>query len=114
MIGAGGVGLAVVQVAVAAGATVIAVGPHGPSRAQALRHSAAQATACPLEAVREITDGHGCHVVVDTVGTGDTPGLAVGMTRPRGRVVLFGCAGAPAALDVLADGSVVGRLVITP
>lgn len=105
VIGAGGVGLAVVQVAVADGATVIAVDPHEPSRAQALRYGAAQAVdpaaADPLTAVRAATGGSGCHVVVDTVGNARTPGLAVRMTRTRGRVVLVGYTGQPAEMDIL-------------
>lgn len=105
IIGAGGVGLAVVQVAVADGARVIAVDPHAPSRQQALRYGADAAidpgAGDPVEAVRVATGCAGSQVVVDTVGNEHTPGQAVRMTGIRGRVVLVGYTGRPAALDVL-------------
>ncbi|MBB4679803.1 alcohol dehydrogenase catalytic domain-containing protein [Crossiella cryophila] len=105
VIGAGGVGLAVTQVAVAEGATVFAVDPHEPSRAQAIRYGATAAVdpraADPVAAVLAATGGRGCDVVIDTVGNEHTPGQAVRMTRPRGRVVLVGYTDKPAALDVL-------------
>ncbi|MYS23750.1 alcohol dehydrogenase, propanol-preferring [Streptomyces sp. DvalAA-14] len=105
VIGAGGVGLAVVQVAVADGARVITVDPHGPSREQALRYGADTAldpaATDPVAAVRAATGAGGCDVVVDTVGSEHTPGQAVRMARTRGRVVLVGYTGRPAALDVL-------------
>ncbi|MET9364602.1 alcohol dehydrogenase catalytic domain-containing protein [Streptomyces sp. NPDC006632] len=105
VIGAGGVGLAVVQVAVADGARVIAVDPHAASREQARRygaHNVIDPTASdPVAAVHTSTDGHGCDVVVDTVGNTHSPGQAVRMTGTRGRVVLVGYTGKPATLDIL-------------
>ncbi|QKW47690.1 alcohol dehydrogenase catalytic domain-containing protein [Streptomyces microflavus] len=105
VIGAGGVGLAVVQVAVADGARVIAVDPHAPSREQARRYGAHTvidpAASDPVATVHAVTDGQGCEVVVDTVGATHTPGQAVRMTGIRGRVVLVGYTGKPATLDVL-------------
>lgn len=105
VIGAGGVGLAVVQVAVADGARVIAVDPHAPSREQARRYGAHTVidprVGDPVTAVRAATAGRGCHVAIDTVGNRDTPGQAVRMTGTRGRVVLVGYTGKPSTLDVL-------------
>ncbi|MGW8883033.1 alcohol dehydrogenase catalytic domain-containing protein [Streptomyces sp. NPDC055749] len=105
VIGAGGVGLAVVQVAVADGARVIAVDPHAPSREQARRYGAGTVIdpgdGDPVAAVHAATAGAGCHVAVDTVGNAHTPGQAVRMTGTRGRVVLVGYTGEPATLDVL-------------
>ncbi|MCP3755303.1 alcohol dehydrogenase catalytic domain-containing protein [Streptomyces sp. TBY4] len=105
VIGAGGVGLAVVQVAVADGARVIAVDPHAPSREQARRYGAHAVVdplaVDPVAAVHDATEGAGCDVVVDTVGNAHTPGQAVRMTGTRGRVVLVGYTGKPATLDVL-------------
>ncbi|MYV58099.1 alcohol dehydrogenase catalytic domain-containing protein, partial [Streptomyces sp. SID3212] len=43
VVGAGGVGLSVIQVAVADGARILAIDPHGPSREQALAFGAAGA-----------------------------------------------------------------------
>ncbi|MFC9702358.1 alcohol dehydrogenase catalytic domain-containing protein [Streptomyces sp. NPDC056943] len=105
VIGAGGVGLAVVQVAVADGARVIAVDPHAPSREQARRYGAEAVVdpgdGDPVAAVHAATAGAGCHVAVDTVGNAHTPGQAVRMTGTRGRVVLVGYTGKPSTLDVL-------------
>ncbi|MEU8962827.1 alcohol dehydrogenase catalytic domain-containing protein [Streptomyces sp. NPDC048491] len=105
VIGAGGVGLAVVQVAVADGAHVIAVDPHAPSREQARRYGAHAVidpgAADPVAAVGTASADEGCDVVVDTVGNEYTVGQAVRMTRTRGRVVLVGYTGRPAPLDVL-------------
>ncbi|MFF4321329.1 alcohol dehydrogenase catalytic domain-containing protein [Streptomyces sp. NPDC001568] len=105
VIGAGGVGLAVVQVAVADGARVIAVDPHAPSREQARRYGAHAVidplAGDPVAAVHAATAGEGCDVVVDTVGNRHTPGQAVRMTGTRGRVVLVGYTGKPSTLDVL-------------
>lgn len=105
VIGAGGVGLAVVQVAVADGAHVIAIDPHAPSREQARRYGAYAVidplAGDPVAAVHAATAGEGCDVAVDTVGSTLTPGQAVRMTATRGRVVLVGYTGKPATLDVL-------------
>lgn len=105
VVGAGGVGLAVVQVAVADGARVIAIDPHASSRYQASRYGADvvldPGADDPVEAVGRATGDGGCDVVVDTVGNAHTPGQAVRMARTRGRVVLVGYTGRPATLDVL-------------
>lgn len=105
VIGAGGVGLAAVQVAIAHGASVIAVEPHPASRDRALEYGARLAVDPTAEdvvaAVRTATGGHGCDVVVDTVGNHDTPGQAVLMAQPQGRVVLVGYTDRPASVAVV-------------
>ncbi|WP_327235398.1 alcohol dehydrogenase catalytic domain-containing protein [Streptomyces sp. NBC_01317] len=105
VVGAGGVGLSVIQVAVADGARVLAIDPHGPSRKQALAFGAADAldplAGDPVARVLAATGGEGCHAVIDTVGDEHTPGRSVRMARTRGRVVLVGYTGRPATLDVL-------------
>jgi propanol-preferring alcohol dehydrogenase len=105
VIGAGGVGLAVIQVAVAGGATVVAVDPHEGSRKQAVHCGAAAAIdpagEDPVRAVLEASGGRGCDVVIDTVGNEHTPNQAVLMTRVRGRVVLVGYTERPSPMNVL-------------
>jgi D-arabinose 1-dehydrogenase-like Zn-dependent alcohol dehydrogenase len=103
VIGAGGVGLASIQVACAAGATVIAVDPDADSRAAAVKVGAADAIdpgqAPPDEQLRALMP-EGCDVIVDTVGSDATPRQAIAMVRPRGRVVLVGYTGRAAGIDV--------------
>lgn len=104
VIGAGGVGLAVVQVAAARGARVVVVDPHEASRVAAQRLGAASSVdpsaGTAVAEVRAQTSGMGCDVVVDTVGNESTPAQAVDMIRPQGRVVLVGYTERPAAVDV--------------
>jgi 2-desacetyl-2-hydroxyethyl bacteriochlorophyllide A dehydrogenase len=112
VVGAGGVGLACVQVAKAAGARVIAVDPAAASRAAA-QNCGAEAVVDPrqddpVRVVAELTGGRGSDVVVDTVGDDRTPGQCVAMARRRGRVVLVGYDRMPAPLDLM---SVIGREV---
>jgi 2-desacetyl-2-hydroxyethyl bacteriochlorophyllide A dehydrogenase len=103
VIGAGGVGLAVIQVACAAGAAVIAVDPEAESRAAAVKVGATDALdpgQAPTDERLRALIPEGCDVVVDTVGDAATPHQAIAMVRPRGRVVLVGYAGATAGIDV--------------
>jgi D-arabinose 1-dehydrogenase-like Zn-dependent alcohol dehydrogenase len=104
VLGAGGIGLATVQVAVAGEATVIAVDPHGDSRDAATGYGAAAAfdpaSRALASAVLQATGGRGADVVVDTVGNTVTTGLAVQLARPQGRVVLVGYTAEDASLDV--------------
>lgn len=102
VLGAGGVGLATIQVALARGATVIAVDPDPGSRAAAITCGASAATtptALPDE-VHSAVGGRCADVVVDTVGDAGTPGLAIDVVRPQGRVVLVGYTSALATLAV--------------
>jgi NADPH:quinone reductase len=92
----GGVGVAAVQLAGAAGAVVIATAT-GDARAVALRDLGADHVVDGraedlVDRLRELTDGHGVDVLVDLVGGGQLPGLLDAMAK-RGRVVVGGLSG---------------------
>lgn len=92
---AGGVGLAAVQLAAQAGATVIAVAS-GTQRSSRLRelgaHHVVDRTAYNVvDAVRQITHGAGTNLVLDPVGTTLQDSLAA--LAPEGRLVFVGNAG---------------------
>jgi alcohol dehydrogenase, propanol-preferring len=93
VIGCGGVGLNVVQIAAALGARVIGVDTSEQKRDWA-RRLGAEAALDPAEgrvdrAVRELTGG-GADVVFEVVGKPQTQELAVTCARTGGRVVLVG------------------------
>ncbi|CAN5761336.1 zinc-binding dehydrogenase [soil metagenome] len=93
VIGCGGVGLNVVQIAAALGARVIGVDTSGQKRDWA-RRLGAEAALDPTEgridkAVREMTGG-GADVVFEVVGKPQTQELAVTCARTGGRIVLVG------------------------
>ena len=44
----------------------------------------------PVEAIRELTDGAGANIVVETANSDKATTLAIELAAPRGRVVLFG------------------------
>ena len=89
--GCGGVGLSTVIVAVAAGASVVAVdvSPAALARAEALGAVTVPMGDDAAEAVRSITGG-GAHVSVDAFGSRATSVAAVASLRPRGRHVQVG------------------------
>jgi NADPH2:quinone reductase len=94
--GAGGMGSASIQLAVAAGATVIATAG-GPDKVERCRdlgahHAIDYRSETFQDVVNELTDGRGADVILDSVG-GDT---FVGSTRCiawEGRIVIIGAAG---------------------
>jgi alcohol dehydrogenase len=88
--GCGGVGLAAVMIAAAAGAGVIAVDidPRKLARARALG-AAHAVTEDPVGAIRELTGG-GAHVSVDALGSAVTCGNSIRCLRRRGRHVQVG------------------------
>lgn len=93
--GAGGVGLAAIQLAKAAGATVIAT-VSGPERARRLEtlgldHAIDHRTADVAAEVRRLTGGRGVDLVVDPVGS--TLRISTEALRPEGRIVVVGNAG---------------------
>jgi S-(hydroxymethyl)glutathione dehydrogenase/alcohol dehydrogenase len=97
IIGAGGVGLNVVQGALLAGcASVIAVdlqpAPLQLARAFGATHIVAASEADVVATVRELTDGRGADYVFDTVGTEATLTQALESARKGGAVVLTGLA----------------------
>jgi D-arabinose 1-dehydrogenase-like Zn-dependent alcohol dehydrogenase len=93
VVGAGGVGLSAVMIAVATGCRVVAVdrNPEALAAASALgaEHTVrADGTDVPA-AVRDLTGG-GSHVAVDAVGSEETCAVAVLSLRRRGRHVQVG------------------------
>jgi alcohol dehydrogenase, propanol-preferring len=94
VIGCGGVGLNVVQIAAALGARVVGIDLSPVKREWATRLGASAvidpaAEARPDRVVRELTSG-GADVVFEVVGKPETQELAVTCTRTGGRVVLVG------------------------
>jgi 2-desacetyl-2-hydroxyethyl bacteriochlorophyllide A dehydrogenase len=92
--GLGGLGLSAVQIAVAAGASVI-----GISRTPERRELAASLGASLLidpntddfvDSIREATNGYGCDLFVDFVGIEGSVGRAVRSCRKGGRVIVVG------------------------
>ncbi|MGO4741553.1 zinc-binding alcohol dehydrogenase family protein [Bosea sp. 2KB_26] len=93
--GAGGVGLAAIQLAHQAGATVLATVSGGP-RAERLAglgldHAIDHRSVDVVDTVMRLTDGRGADLVVDPVGTTLQTSLAA--LRPEGRLVFVGNAG---------------------
>ncbi len=93
--GAGGVGLGAIQLAHAAGATVIAT-VSGASRAERLKamgldHAIDHRTTDVAAEVRRLTQGRGVDLVVDPVGS--TLRISLDCLRPEGRLVVVGNAG---------------------
>ncbi|WP_342629463.1 zinc-binding dehydrogenase [Nguyenibacter vanlangensis] len=91
--GAGGVGLAVVQVARAAGARVVSVG-RGAERLALAREMGAEAVIDAAHEdvgarIRAVT-GEGADVVFELVGTEATMRIATAALRRKGRLVLIG------------------------
>jgi NADPH:quinone reductase-like Zn-dependent oxidoreductase len=93
--GAGGVGIAAIQLAHRAGATVLAT-VSGAARAepllsQGLDHAIDHRSADVIETVLRLTEGRGVDLVVDPVGATLQTSLAA--LRPEGRLVFVGNAG---------------------
>ncbi|MFF3868220.1 zinc-binding dehydrogenase [Micromonospora sp. NPDC001898] len=96
--GAGGVGIAVTQLAVARGARVLATAG-GPAKTAVCREQGAAVavdytTEDFVAAVRDATDGDGVDVVVDPVG-GDILARSLDCLAFEGRLVTVGAAGGP-------------------
>jgi S-(hydroxymethyl)glutathione dehydrogenase/alcohol dehydrogenase len=96
VIGAGGVGLNVIQGAVlAGGGPIIAIDRRPAPLALARRFGATdtiESSPGNAAAVRDLTGGRGADVVFDTVGTPDTIADALACARKGGSVVLTGLA----------------------
>ncbi|WP_129788889.1 alcohol dehydrogenase catalytic domain-containing protein [Promicromonospora panici] len=93
VVGAGGVGLSAIMIAVARGAHVVAV-DRSPVALEAARRAGAERTvlADGLDVpavVQQLTDG-GAHVAVDAVGSEQTCADAIGSLRRSGRHVQVG------------------------
>jgi S-(hydroxymethyl)glutathione dehydrogenase/alcohol dehydrogenase len=96
VIGAGGVGLNVVQGAVLTGSErIIAIDRREPPLALARAFGATDALLAPpvvADSVRDLTGGRGADYVFDTVGTPSTVADAVAAARKGGTIVLTGLA----------------------
>jgi NADPH2:quinone reductase len=94
--GAGGVGLAAIQLAKAAGATVIATASSDDRlerlRAYGLDHQVNYATGDVVASVMSLTDGRGADLVVDPVGGSVLEGSIAALAY-RGRISWVGRAG---------------------
>ena len=102
--GASGVGLAAIQLAKRAGATVIATASSDERlkrlKAYGLDHGVNYRTHDVVEAVQKLTGGAGVNLVVDPVG-GSTLPSSLGSLGYRGRISLVGNAGRePMTVDV--------------
>jgi len=94
--GASGVGIAAIQLAHKAGATVLATASSderlGRLKEYGLDHGINYADSDFAEAVRTLTGGRGADLIVDGVG-GETLQKSLGCLAYRGRVITFGNAG---------------------
>ena len=94
--GAGGVGMAAIQLAKQAGATVLATASSDEKlerlAAFGLDHGINYATASFVERTRELTEGRGADVVVDSIG-GQNLIDGIGALAYRGTLVSVGVAG---------------------
>jgi alcohol dehydrogenase len=93
VVGAGGVGLSAIMIAVARGARVVAV-DRSEGALEAARRAGAEHTVLAdgrdvPAVVQHVTDG-GAHVAVDAVGSEQTCADAIGSLRRRGRHVQVG------------------------
>ncbi len=121
VVGCGGVGLSLVQVALAVGARVIAVDVRDDKleRARAMGAQAALNGANPKldKEVRKLTGG-GVHVAFEAVGRAGTQQAAFGCIRAGGRLVLVGYSPETMALNagrvMFREMDVVGSLGCRP
>jgi L-iditol 2-dehydrogenase len=95
VLGCGGIGLCVLQVARAAGASEILATDLVPERLEIARRLGAQVTVIadkedPVAIAQDWSRGQGVDVVYEAAGAPDTPAQAVEMVRPRGTVALSG------------------------
>jgi D-arabinose 1-dehydrogenase-like Zn-dependent alcohol dehydrogenase len=94
VIGIGGVGQSVIEIAKNAGAKVIGVGRRAVRVEQADKIGADSTVNSSEqdvgEAVKSLTGGAGADIVIDTVGTKETLLQAIGSLRRAGRIVMIG------------------------
>ena len=94
--GAGGVGMAAIQLAKQAGATVLSTASSDEKLSRleefGLDHGINYASEDFAERVKELTDGAGANVILDSVG-GETLAKSIGALAYRGTLVSVGVAG---------------------
>lgn len=92
VVGAGGVGLSIIQAAKLEGGRVLAVS-RSPAKREAARSLNADDAAHPEQAeehLRALSDGQGADVVFECVGSEDTIALSLRLLGTRGRLVFVG------------------------
>ncbi len=104
VIGAGPIGLLVMQMAQLAGATRVLVSEPAPARADAARRLGAEAVIDPrnedpVERMVELSGGIGPDVVFDCAGIGDTLNQGLDATRLHGQAVLVAVPWEPLPLE---------------
>ena len=110
VLGCGGIGLCVLQVARAAGASEILATDIIPERLELARRLGADVTVRadredPVAVAAEWSHGEGCDVVYEAAGAPETPDQAVRMLRPLGQAALLGIP----VEDAMTLGATVGR-----
>jgi alcohol dehydrogenase len=116
VLGAGGVGLQVVQIARASGAAVFAVDVQS-HRLEAAREAGADdafpAGEAATSQVRDATAGRGADLVIDTVGHHGSLAAASGLARSGGRIVVVGYTTQPDEYPALpTDRVALGQLTV--
>ena len=104
VVGIGFLGALITQLAALSEATVIAIGRRPCSLEVAKRFGASHTLAFdPLEtprAVRDLTHGALCDIVIEAVGKPPALDLAAELTRERGRMIVAGCHHTPRAVNL--------------
>ena len=95
VMGAGPIGLLALQVAKLAGASKVVIGDKVPHRLQRARELGADQVVdvskdSIVDAARDMTGGHGVHVVFDAAGKAASINAAIQSIRPAGRIVIIG------------------------
>jgi L-iditol 2-dehydrogenase len=108
IVGAGAQGLMQVQLARARGAARVIVVGRAHGRLERARQLGAHTTistldADPLAAVRELTEGRGADVTLESAGSAATWQMALALTRPGGTAVMF--SGLPGGTEVPFDAT---------
>ncbi|ADT96912.1 2,3-butanediol dehydrogenase [Mycolicibacterium gilvum] len=103
--GAGPIGLALVQFSLAQGATQVIVSEVSATRRVAAHRVGATRVIDPLaedavEVVRTLTNGNGVDVSFDAAGVQPALDAALGVLRPRGRLMVVAIWEAPAGIDI--------------
>lgn len=106
IMGAGTIGLCILQLALAAGARQVFVVEKAPNRMELARRMGAHhvidpSTTPPKPYVYDHTAGLGPDVVFECIGSAQAPAWAIEMGRKRGRVVLVGVYGEPSQVHLL-------------
>lgn len=123
VIGAGTIGLMVLQVAKALGAFRLVAVDVNDARLAVAHQLGAEPVFNPrrdsvVAAVREFTRGRGADLVVDAVGTVETRSVAVATARPGGEIVWLGLHDDPTQLSgfevVLGERKITGSYAVTP